>query len=233
MPSASHFPSAQPTIDTGEEITSSALKPPMSRTASGVARELVQGDMEKAVIKRMSQGSLRGLATSQSVQIPPIQGDQDPVSEAQVDEMVEKGRIEVGVVPDPPKLGLSASGNLGVPTQEELQAGGVEGEDEAEAESGAIAMGIAPTPVRSKSGRSVRSVAKSPSTILQKREPDDEAPYENEVVCIVTAHYYKAIKADIRPSTIRAARRAQRSDHFLDSRPSTSMAALIPRTSAL
>ena len=179
MPSASHFLSAQPTVDVGEEIMSSSPKPAMSRTASGLARDIVQGDTGKAVGRSASQRSLKSLASGHPAKTTPPEGEtEDPVSEAQVDEMVKMGRIEVGVVPDTPDV-LAPSKGTHDPPQGPEHDGGKPGEDTSASGSG-ITSSEAPLP-RSKSYRSARGIPTSPSTVPQKREANEDAD-TNEVV---------------------------------------------------
>ena len=182
MPSASHFLSAQPTVDVGEEIMSSSPKPPMSRTASGVARDIVQGDTGKAVGRSASQRSLKSLASGHPAKTAPPEGEtEDPVSDAQVDEMVKKGKIEVGVVPDTPDVLAPAEDTRDpLPGPVPEHDGGEPGENTSASGSGIASFEAPPLP-RSKSSRSARGIPTSPSTVPQKREANEDAD-TNEVV---------------------------------------------------
>ena len=182
MPSASHFLSAQPTVDVGEEIMSSSPKPPMSRTASGVARDIVQGDPGKAVGRSASQRSLKSLASGHLAKTaPPEREMEDSVSEAQVDEMVKRGKIEVGVVADTPDaLAPVEDTRKPLPGPKPEYDGG-KGDENTSLSGSGIASTKASTLPRSKSSRSTRSIPTSPSTVPQKREANELAD-TNEVV---------------------------------------------------
>ena len=102
MPSASHAsPALEDTLETDMRVQ--AERPVMTRKASGAMREL-SGEHKQAVKDKNSLGPLK--RQDQVDQSPktrfeaPTEEENDPVAEAQVDAMVKKGKIEVGVAPD-------------------------------------------------------------------------------------------------------------------------------------